>query len=62
MPCKVLAIVKSPSDAVAVGDSIIVIKSIKMEINVRAKVAGTFKTRWKAGDAVDESAILYTAE
>lgn len=58
MPCKILSIQKKESDQVRAGELVMVIESMKMEVSIRANRDGKFKTRWKAGDAVDDGTIL----
>ncbi|KAJ5235729.1 uncharacterized protein N7469_004897 [Penicillium citrinum] len=58
MPCKVLSILKSKGDYVNAGDSVMIIESMKMEINIAAASSGTFETNWKEGDAVEDGKVL----
>ncbi|KAJ5786990.1 hypothetical protein N7457_001980 [Penicillium paradoxum] len=58
MPCKVLSISKKNGDEVKSGDSVMVIESMKMEVNISVTAAGKFQTQWKQGDAVQEGKIL----
>lgn len=58
MPCKVLSILKSNGESVNAGDSVMIIESMKMEINIAASSAGKFETNWKEGDAVEDGKIL----
>uniref|UniRef100_L2FQG4 Acetyl-biotin carboxylase subunit n=1 Tax=Colletotrichum fructicola (strain Nara gc5) TaxID=1213859 RepID=L2FQG4_COLFN len=62
MPCKVLSIGKAMGEEVKSGESVMVIESMKMEINIRANVAGRFETKWKVGDAVGEGVVLCSVE
>lgn len=58
MPCKVLSISKNNGDEVTSGDSVMVIESMKMEVNISVAATGKFQTQWKQGDAVEEGKIL----
>jgi acetyl/propionyl-CoA carboxylase alpha subunit len=58
MPCKVLSILKNNGDEVNSGDSVMVIESMKMEVNISVAATGKFQTEWKTGDAVEEGKIL----
>ncbi|KAE8373929.1 carboxyl transferase domain-containing protein [Aspergillus bertholletiae] len=58
MPCKLLSIDKKNGDEVAAGETLMVIESMKMEVNITASISGKFQTDWKKGDAVDEGKVL----
>jgi acetyl/propionyl-CoA carboxylase alpha subunit len=58
MPCKVLSVLKNNGDEVQSGDSVMVIESMKMEVNILVAASGKFQTDWKVGDAVEEGKIL----
>lgn len=58
MPCKVLAVVKEPGEEVQIGDTVMVIESMKMEVSIRASWAGKFETSWQPGDPVEEGKVL----
>jgi acetyl/propionyl-CoA carboxylase alpha subunit len=58
MPCKVLSVLKKNGDEVKSGDSVMVIESMKMEVNISVAASGKFQTEWKIGDAVEEGKIL----
>ena len=60
MPCKVLSVHKKTGDSVEVGDLVMVIESMKMEVSIRAEAKGQFETTWEKGNAVDEGKILCT--
>ncbi|KAF2207629.1 hypothetical protein CERZMDRAFT_50852 [Cercospora zeae-maydis SCOH1-5] len=62
MPCKVLSILKKDGDGVKAGDKLIVVESMKMEINILAAVDGTFRSNVRVLDAVDEGAPLCAVE
>lgn len=58
MPCKVLNILKKNGDEVKPGDSVMIIESMKMEVNISVSAGGKFETGWKTGNAVSEGQIL----
>ena len=58
MPCKVLSIMKNNGDEVKSGESVMVIESMKMEVNIAVSASGKFQTNWKQGDAVEEGKVL----
>lgn len=60
MPCKVLQVLKRVGEDVKVNDSVMIIESMKMEINISANVEGRFQTSLHAGDTVDEGTLLCT--
>ncbi|KXH52678.1 carbamoyl-phosphate synthase subunit L [Colletotrichum simmondsii] len=62
MPCKVLSIAKSVGGEVNKGECVMVIESMKMEINIIVGVSGIFHTKWRIGDAVDEGVVLCSVE
>jgi acetyl-CoA carboxylase biotin carboxyl carrier protein len=59
MVASVLTVTVSPGDAVEIGDTVILLESMKMEIPVLAERAGTVhEVRVVAGDVVQEGDIL----
>ena len=55
MVAKVMSVAVSPGDAVAVGDTVVLLESMKMEIPVLAEVAGTVRAiKVAPGDVVQE--------
>jgi acetyl/propionyl-CoA carboxylase alpha subunit len=62
MPCKILSVLKTNGQAVKAGENVMVIESMKMEVNVSVAADGIFKTQWKTGDAVDEGRVLCFVE
>jgi acetyl/propionyl-CoA carboxylase alpha subunit len=58
MPCKVLKVLKKSGDEVAKGEVLMVVESMKMEMNITAPVEGVFQTIRAEGEAVEESAVL----
>jgi len=50
---------KKPGDAVAEGDTVVILESMKMEMPVEAPASGTITAiKVKEGDAVDEGAVV----
>lgn len=62
MPCKILSILKAPGDQVEKGEKVMVTESMKMEMSIYVDSVGTFHTRWKEGDAVNEGNVLCSIE
>lgn len=62
MPCKVISVVKQIGEPVKKGETVMVIESMKMEINISMDVEGKFQSTLKQGDAVDDGAILCSVE
>ena len=59
MVANVIQIVATPGDAVDVGDTILVLESMKMEIPVLTEAGGTIdQVRVSVGDVVQEGDIL----
>jgi acetyl/propionyl-CoA carboxylase alpha subunit len=58
MPCKVLSILKQNGEEVKAGESVMVVESMKMEMNMSMAVDGKFQTKLKKGDAVNEGTLL----
>jgi acetyl-CoA carboxylase biotin carboxyl carrier protein len=54
---------KQVGEAVAVGDSVVILESMKMEMPVEAPVAGKIsEVRCAEGQAVEEGAVLAVVE
>ena len=54
---------KQVGDAVAEGDAVVILESMKMEIPVESPVAGKVgEIRCAKGDAVEEGAVLAVVE
>ncbi|MET0390378.1 MAG: acetyl-CoA carboxylase biotin carboxyl carrier protein subunit [Polyangiales bacterium] len=54
---------KQPGDAVAVGDAVVIIESMKMEVPVESPTAGQLlEVRCVEGQAVEEGAVLAVVE
>ncbi|GIZ37476.1 hypothetical protein CKM354_000092100 [Cercospora kikuchii] len=62
MPCKVLSVLKKDGDSVKAGEKLIVVESMKMEININAAVDGTFRSKVQEQDAVNEGTTLCVVE
>ncbi len=59
MVANVWKIVAEPGSALAVGDTVVILESMKMEIPVLAEEAGTLtELRVREGDVVQEGDIL----
>jgi biotin carboxyl carrier protein len=59
MVASVLQVTVAPGDAVAVGDTVCLLESMKMEIPVVAEEAGTVvEVKVVAGDVVSEGDVL----
>jgi biotin carboxyl carrier protein len=58
---RVWKIVRAVGDHVAIGETLIILESMKMEVPVEAQSAGTIATmHCSEGDPVEEGAILAT--
>ncbi|CAG9988736.1 unnamed protein product [Clonostachys byssicola] len=62
MPCKVLRVEKKNGDEVKMGEVVMVVESMKMEITITAGRDGIFQTTLKEGDSVDEGSLLCNLE
>ncbi|CAM3175000.1 biotin/lipoyl-binding carrier protein [Nocardioides dubius] len=61
MVANVMSVTVQVGDKVAVGDQVILLESMKMEIPVLAEVGGTVRQiRVTAGDVVQEGDVLVT--
>ncbi|MCW2813606.1 MAG: biotin/lipoyl attachment protein [Nocardioides sp.] len=61
MVANVLEVLVGPGDAVAVGDEVALMESMKMEIPVVAETAGTVEAvKVAVGDVVQEGDVLMT--
>ncbi|KEF59069.1 uncharacterized protein A1O9_03912 [Exophiala aquamarina CBS 119918] len=58
MPCKVLRVLKKNGDSVKIGEIVMVVESMKMEINISASKDGVFETSVRQGDGVDQGVVL----
>jgi acetyl-CoA carboxylase biotin carboxyl carrier protein len=63
MVANVMKVAVAPGERVAVGDTVVLLESMKMEIPVLAERAGTVAAiRVSAGDVVQEGDILVTID
>lgn len=58
MPCRVLSLAKQAGEQVKSGEVVMVVESMKMEMNIFAPVDGVFCSSVKKGDAVDDGELL----
>ncbi|KAK4539248.1 hypothetical protein LTR36_000854 [Oleoguttula mirabilis] len=58
MPCKVLSVLKKNGDVVKAGENVIVVESMKMEMNIAISAGGVFEALVSKDDAVEEGAVL----
>jgi len=59
IPCKVLSVLKKDGESVRPGEIVMVLESMKMEMNILTAAKGTFKANFRKGDAVEESMVLF---
>ncbi len=63
MPGQVLAVPVSVGDAVAAGDTLVLLEAMKMELRITAPVAGTVKAiHCAAGETVNRGQLLVEVE
>lgn len=62
MPCKVLQILKKSGDQVKVGEVVMIIESMKMEITITASKDGVFEPSVEEGQAVNEGVKMCSFE
>jgi biotin carboxyl carrier protein len=63
MVANVWKVVAAPGDAVAEGDPLVILESMKMEIPVESPVAGTVKElRVREGGVVQEGDVIAVVE
>jgi acetyl-CoA carboxylase biotin carboxyl carrier protein len=59
MVANVLSVDVAPGDAVAIGDTVVLLESMKMEIPVISEYAGTVAGVWVTpGDVIQEGDVL----
>ncbi|KAJ4252782.1 hypothetical protein NW762_010688 [Fusarium torreyae] len=58
IPCKILQVLKKENEKVKVGDVVMIVESMKMEITISANEDGLFECTVKEGDAVNEGSKL----
>jgi len=63
MVANVMTVVVAPGDKLEIGDTVVLLESMKMEIPVLAEAPGTvYAVEVSAGDVVQEGDILVTVE
>jgi len=63
MVANVMTVAVSPGDRLAVGDTVVLLESMKMEIPVLTESAGTVAAvKVSAGDVVQEGDVLVTLD
>ncbi|EXJ77042.1 hypothetical protein A1O3_10200 [Capronia epimyces CBS 606.96] len=62
MPCKVLSVLKKPGDDVTAGEIVMVVESMKMEMNISMSMGGKFQCNVAKGASVDEGKVLCWVE
>lgn len=62
MPCKVLGVLKKDGETVKAGEIVMVVESMKMEMNISAPLDGNLKIAVKKGDAVSDGGVLCQIE
>jgi len=60
MAANVWKVLVTDGDAVTAGQTLVILESMKMEINVDAEVAGTVTVSVAEGEAIDEGALIAT--
>ncbi|KAJ8118966.1 hypothetical protein OPT61_g151 [Boeremia exigua] len=58
LPCKVLKVMKQNGEEAEKGEVLMVIESMKMEVNILAPSPGVFQSAKKIGEAVEEGSVL----
>lgn len=58
MPCKVLNVLRKNGEEVKEGETVVVVESMKMEMNIAAPQSGIFNTGVKLNDTVHEGSVL----
>jgi len=63
MVANVMTVVVAPGDKLEIGDTVVLLESMKMEIPVLAEAPGTvYAVEVSAGDVVQEGDVLVTVE
>ncbi|GME46825.1 hypothetical protein GTA08_BOTSDO13224 [Neofusicoccum parvum] len=62
MPCRVLRVERGEGVAVRVGEGVVVVESMKMEMRIVAGVDGVVRVRVREGEAVGEGEVLFVVE
>lgn len=60
MAANVWKVLVADGDAVAAGQTLVILESMKMEINVDAETAGTVTVSVSEGEAIDEGTLIAT--
>lgn len=60
MAANVWKVLVSDGDAVTAGQTLVILESMKMEINVDAEVSGTVTVAVSEGESIDEGALIAT--
>lgn len=60
MAANVWKVLVADGDAVTAGQTLVILESMKMEINVDAEVAGTVTVSVSEGESIDEGALIAT--
>jgi len=62
MAANVWKVLVSDGDAVATGQTLVILESMKMEINVDAETGGTVTVSVSEGQAIQEDDLIATVE
>lgn len=62
MPCKVVTVLKKTGEVAKTGDLVLVVESMKMEINMAISAAGKMKMYVEPGQALEEGTLLCEVE
>lgn len=60
MAANVWKVLVADGDTVTAGQTLVILESMKMEINVDAEVAGTVTVSVSEGESIDEGALIVT--
>lgn len=60
MAANVWKVLVADGDAVTAGQTLVILESMKMEINVDAETAGTVTVSVSEGEAIDEGTLIAT--
>lgn len=60
MAANVWKVLVADGDTVIAGQTLVILESMKMEINVDAEVAGTVTVSVSEGESIDEGALIVT--
>ena len=60
MAANVWKVLVADGDTVTAGQTLVILESMKMEINVDAEVAGTVTVSVSEGESIDEGALIAT--